>query len=300
MEIGFIGLGRMGGNMVSRMLDTKKIRCVIWNRTQSKMEPYVQKGAIGCESVAKVISTLEQSPKIVWLMLPSGQPTQDVFEEVCSLLSKGDIIIDGANSNFHDTIKRHAYATEKGLRMLDIGVSGGIVAANTGYPMMVGGEQETYDIVKPILDSFGYTNGYDLVGPGGSGHYVKMIHNAIEYGMMQAIGEGFDLLKNGRFKDLDLQKIATIYNNGCVVDGFLMQMTKQALEKDPNLGYLKPYVDDSGEGRWSAIEAMEYNVPFTVNTYALHARYISRDSDSFAFKMLAAQRNEFGGHAIKK
>ena len=299
-EIGFIGLGRMGANMVSRIIENGSIRCVIWNRTQEKMEPFVQKGAIGTQTIQALVSQLTQKPKVVWLMLPSGKPTQDAFEEVCELLDEGDIIIDGANSNFHDTITRHEYATKKGLHMLDVGVSGGIVAANTGYPMMIGGEQKTYDFVKPLFESFGYTNGFDLVGKGGSGHYVKMIHNAIEYGMMQAIGEGFDLLKNGRFKDLDLQKIAQIYNNGCVVDGFLMTMTRQALEKDPNLGYLKPYVDDSGEGRWSAIEAMEYGVPFVVNTYALHARYISRDADSFAFKMLAAQRNEFGGHAIKK
>jgi 6-phosphogluconate dehydrogenase len=299
-EVGFIGLGRMGGNMVNRILDNGSIKAIIWNRTQEKMEPYVQKGAIGCESIKQVIESLNQSPKVVWLMLPSGKVTEDAFIEVTNLLSEGDIIIDGANSNFHDTIRRHQLAKDKGLKMLDVGVSGGIVAANTGYPMMIGGEQSTYDFTKPLFDSFGYPNGYNLVGEGGSGHYVKMIHNAIEYGMMQAIGEGFDLLKNGRFKNLDLQKIAEIYNNGCVVDGFLMQMTKQALDKDPKLGYLKPHVDDSGEGKWSAVEAMEYSVPFTVNTYALHARYISRDTDSFAFKILAAQRNEFGGHAIKK
>ncbi|MFT4313248.1 MAG: phosphogluconate dehydrogenase (NAD(+)-dependent, decarboxylating) [Candidatus Woesearchaeota archaeon] len=299
-EIGFIGLGRMGGNMVQRMLDNGSIHCVIWNRTQEKMDPFIAQGAKGVKTIPEVVSALTQRPKIVWLMLPSGKPTEDAFTQVCDLLEKDDIVIDGANSNFHDTLRRHEYAKQKGLRMLDIGVSGGIVAANTGYPMMIGGEAETYAVVKPILESFGYQNGFALVGPGGSGHYVKMIHNAIEYGMMQAISEGFDLLQNGRFKDLDLQKIAQVYNNGCVVDGFLMKMTEQALQKDPKLGYLKPYVDDSGEGRWSAIEAMEHGVPFVVNTYALHARYISRDDDSFAFKMLAAQRNEFGGHAIKQ
>ena len=299
-EIGFLGLGRMGSNMVNRIIDNGSIRTVIWNRTQEKMKPHVEKGAIGCESIKQVVSSLEQKPKVVWLMLPSGEITENAFTEVISLLEEGDIIIDGANSNFHDTIRRHSLAKEKNIHMLDVGVSGGIVAANTGYPMMIGGEQEIYTFTKPLFDSFGYPNGYDLVGEGGSGHYVKMIHNAIEYGMMQAISEGFDLLKNGRFKNLDLPKIAQVYNNGCVVDGFLMQMTKQALDKDPQLGYLKPHVDDSGEGKWSAVEAMEYSVPFTVNTYALHARYISHDHDSFAFKMLAAQRNEFGGHAIKK
>ena len=299
-EIGFLGLGRMGANMVKRILLTKNITTHIYNRTASKMDPFKELGAIPHETINDLLSSLSAEKKVVWLMLPAGEATETAFMQVLSLLGKGDIIIDGANSNFKDSIRRHALAKEKGIAMLDVGVSGGIIAANTGYPMMIGGDKETYDFVKPLFESFGYENGFALVGEGGSGHYVKMIHNAIEYGMMQAIGEGFDLLKNGRFKDLDLKNIAQVYSNGCVVSGFLMDMTLKALTKDANLSYLKPYVDDSGEGRWSAIEAMEYNVPFTVNTYALHARYISRDSDSFAFKMLAAQRNEFGGHAIKK
>jgi 6-phosphogluconate dehydrogenase len=298
--IGFCGLGRMGQNMVERMLAHGDVRVVAWNRSVDKVDAVVAKGAIGANSISDLVEKLTESPKIVWLMLPSGQVTEDAFVQCLSLLSSGDILVDGANSNFHDSIRRHELAKEKGIRMLDIGVSGGIVAATRGYPMMVGGEQSTYDAVKPILDTFGYTNGYNLVGPGGSGHYVKMIHNAIEYGMMQAISEGFDLLKNGRFKDLDLHGIAKLWNNGCIVESFLMQMTEQALAKDSQLGYLKPYVEDNGEGRWSSIEAMEYGVPFVVNTYALHARYISRDANSYAFRMLAAQRNEFGGHAIKK
>jgi 6-phosphogluconate dehydrogenase len=299
-EIGFCGLGRMGGNMVQRMLESKSVKVVAWNRSKEKVDEVVAKGAIGASSISDLVSKLTQSPKIVWLMLPSGKVTEDAFIEVLSLLSEGDIIVDGANSNFHDSIRRHAVSKSKGIRMLDIGVSGGIVAATRGYPMMVGGEADTYAEVKPILDTFGYADGYNLVGTGGSGHYVKMIHNAIEYGMMQAISEGFDLLKNGRFKELDLHGIAKLWNHGCIVESFLMQMTEQALAKDSQLGYLKPYVEDNGEGRWSSIEAMEYGVPFVVNTYALHARYISRDANSYAFRMLAAQRNEFGGHAIKK
>jgi 6-phosphogluconate dehydrogenase len=300
LEIGFCGLGRMGQNMVERMLLSKKVRVVAWNRSKEKVDAVCSKGAIGASSISDLVGKLSHSPKIVWLMLPSGQVTEDAFTEVLTLLKPGDIVIDGANSNFHDSIRRHEVAKSRGIRMLDVGVSGGIVAATRGYPMMIGGERDTYEVVKPILDTFGYTNGYNLVGPGGSGHYVKMIHNAIEYGMMQAISEGFDLLKNGRFKDLDLHGIAKLWNHGCIVESFLMQMTEQALAKDPQLGYLKPYVEDNGEGRWSSIEAMEYSVPFVVNTYALHARYISRDPNSYAFRMLAAQRNEFGGHAIKK
>jgi len=299
-EVGFIGLGRMGGNMVNRIVDDGSIRCVIWNRTKEKMDPYVKKGAVPADDIPNLINTLQADKKVVWLMLPSGKPTKDAFEQVLSLLKEGDIIINGANSNFHDSIEYHKQAKEKGIGMLDVGVSGGVVAAKTGYPMMIGGEQEIYDFTKPIFDSFGIKGGYKLVGAGGAGHYVKMIHNAIEYGMMQAISEGFDLLANGRFENLDLHSIADLWNHGTIVDSFLMRMTEQALAKDPKLGYLKPHVDDSGEGRWAAIESMEYNVPFVVNTYALHARYISRDDNSLAFRMLAAQRNEFGAHPIKK
>lgn len=299
-EIGFVGLGRMGGNIVERMLKHGGIRVVVWNRSPEKVDKAVEHGAIGASAIPDLIEKLEGEHRVVWLMLPSGTVTEDAFQQVLGLLNEGDIIIDGANSNFHDSIRRHGQAQEKGIRMLDVGVSGGIVAAGTGYPLMIGGEQSTYDYCKSIFDSFGIAEGYDLVGPGGAGHYVKMIHNAIEYGMMQAIAEGFDLLENGRFKDIDLKKVSHIWNHGCVVESFLMRMIEQALEKDVKLTYLKAHVDDSGEGRWSAIEAMEHGVPFVVNTYALHARYISRDDNSFAFRSLAAMRNEFGGHAIKK
>jgi len=300
-EIGFIGLGRMGANMVNRMLESKNLDVHVWNRSEGPRLEAKKNGATAHETVEGLISSLKQKKKIVWMMLPSGKITEEMFQNLLGLLNKGDIIIDGANSNYLDTIRRHKEANEKGIEMLDTGVSGGIVAATRGYPMMIGGAKKTYDYCLEIYESFGYKEGYALVGEaGGSGHYVKMIHNAIEYGMMQAISEGFDLLKNGRFENLDLLNISHIWNHGTIVESFLMQMTEQALEKDPNLGYLKPYVDDNGEGKWAAIEAMNHNVPFVVNTYALNARYISRDSNSFTFKMLAAQRAEFGGHPIKK
>ncbi|MBR9690259.1 decarboxylating 6-phosphogluconate dehydrogenase [Candidatus Woesearchaeota archaeon] len=300
MEIGFIGLGKMGANMVKRMLKSKKIKVVVWNRSPKPVKQAVKNGATGAKNVSDLVLKLKSKRKVVWLMLPAGKVTEDKFQEVLGLLNKNDVIIDGANSNFHDTLRRHKEAKKKGISMLDVGVSGGIIAANKGYPMMIGGEASVYKYVKPIFDSFGIKEGYDLVGPGGAGHYVKMIHNAIEYGMMQAISEGVDLLENGRVKNLDLQKISHIWNNGTIISSFLMEMTENALKKSPKLNYLKPYVEDSGEGKWSAIEAMEFGVPFVVNTYALHARYQSRDKNSFAFRMLAAMRNEFGGHAIKK
>jgi 6-phosphogluconate dehydrogenase len=299
-EIGFIGLGRMGANMVIRMLRTRKLRVVVWDRSPEPREKAVKLGAIGSESIKEFVGKLEQKPKVVWLMLPSGEVTENAFQELLGLLDEGDILVDGANSNFHDTTRRHEEAKKKGINMLDIGISGGVVAAERGYAMMAGGRKEDYDFIKPILDSFGYPEGYGLVGPGGVGHYVKMIHNAIEYGMMQAIAEGFDLLKNGRVKDLDVQRISGIWNHGTIISSFLLEMVGNALKKSADLDYLKPHVEDSGEGRWAAIEAMEHSVPFVVNSYALQARYLSRDKDSYAFKLLSAMRNEFGGHAIKK
>lgn len=245
MELAVIGLGRMGLNMVSRMVG--KVNVHVWNRSPEKAIEAEKWGATRADTVEDLLAGLTQERKIVWLMLPSGKVTEEMFQKMLILLKKDDVLIDGANSNFKDTIRHYKEAEAKGIDMLDIGVSGGIVAATRGYPMMVGGKQEVYDFVKPILDTFGFEEGYNLVGPGGAGHYVKMVHNAIEYGMMQAIAEGFDLLKNGHFKDLQLKDIVHLWNHGTIVDSFLMQMTEQALDKDPSLDYLKPYVEDNGE-----------------------------------------------------
>lgn len=299
-EIGFIGLGRMGGNMVSRMLDSQNLNVHVYDRTPSVVNLSVDKGATGHNSVEDLVAGLWQDKRIVWMMLPAGEVTENTFQLLKKLLKKGDIIIDGGNSNFKDTLRRHQECEGIGLEMLDVGVSGGIVAAKTGYPMMIGGKKEVYDFCLPVFESFGLAEGFDLVGKQGSGHYVKMIHNAIEYGMMQAIAEGFDLLDNGRIEDLNLKKISHIWNHGTIVSSFLMQMVEQALTKNDKLNYLEPFVDDNGEGRWSAIEALEFNVPFVVNSYAVNARYISRDKNSMTFRMVAAMRNEFGGHPIKK
>lgn len=299
-EIALIGLGRMGANMANRMLDSGKINLHVFNRTEDKAKLLVEKGATYKSTIKELIEGLWQEKKIVWIMLPSGEITESVFQEVKNILKKGDIIIDGGNSNFHDTLRRHKECEARGIEMLDVGVSGGIIAADKGYPMMIGGKEETYNYCKEIFESFGINEGFGLVGAGGSGHYVKMIHNAIEYGMMQAISEGFDLLENGRIKNLDLLKISHIWNHGTIVSSFLMEMVENALTKDAKLNYLKPYIEDNGEGRWSAIEALEFKVPFVVNSYALNARYISRDLNSFSFRLTAAMRAEFGGHAIKK
>jgi len=299
-EIGFIGLGKMGKNMVLRMLNSKTINAHIYDISQDIVKELDKKGATGHTSIEDLIQGLWKERKIIWMMLPAGKITEDTFQELLKLLKKGDIIIDGGNSNFKDTLKRHKECETKGIEMLDVGVSGGIISANKGYPMMIGGKKETYNYCKPIFTSFGIPEGFNLVGDKGSGHYVKMIHNSIEYGMMQAISEGFDLLENGSIQNLDLKKISHIWNHGTIIESFLMKMVENALTKNVKLNYLKPYVEDNGEGKWASIEALEQNVPFVVNTYAINARYISRDKNSMTFKMLAAMRNEFGGHPIKK
>ncbi|MBI5388768.1 decarboxylating 6-phosphogluconate dehydrogenase [Candidatus Woesearchaeota archaeon] len=299
-EVGLVGLGRMGLNMVSRLLHGKKTRVVAFDLLADAVKQAVLKGVIGAPSAEKLVGMLKQKRRVVWLMLPSGEITESTFQKMLTLLKQNDILIDGGNSNFHDTIRRHKEAKAKGIHMLDVGVSGGVVAAERGYAMMAGGSKEAFIFCKPLFDAMCQMGGCAHISKeGGSGHYVKMVHNAIEYGMMQSIAEGFDLLHKGRFKNLELEKIAHLWNHGTIVTSFLMEMTENALKKSPTLDYFEPYVEDNGEGRWASIEAMEHQVPFVSNTYALHARYLSRDKDSLAFKMLAAMRNEFGGHAIK-
>jgi len=296
MEIGFIGLGRMGKNMVFRLLRGGH-RVVAWNRTQEKVKEVEAKGATGAKSIKELISKLK-SKKIVWIMLPSGDVADSMIKNVSKYLGKGDILIDGGNSNFHHSMANAKLLGKKGINFLDIGVSGGIVGAEKGYAMMAGGERSVFKHVEPLIKSMCIKDGYGLFGPNGAGHYVKMIHNAIEYGIMQCIGEGFDLLANGRFKDLDLHKISKVWNNGTIISSFLMQMTEQAL--DTGLEELEPFVQDSGEGRWSVIESVEQGVPFTANAFALYSRFASRDKNSMAYKLLAAIRREFGGHSVKK
>ncbi|MBS3131789.1 decarboxylating 6-phosphogluconate dehydrogenase [Candidatus Woesearchaeota archaeon] len=299
-EMGFAGLGRMGGNMAARLLKNSKIKVTVWNRSPEPVKEAVKKGAAASKDMKDLVGRLKGKRKAVWLMLPAGNVTEQYFQELLRLLNKGDILIDGGNSNIHDTLRRHKEAEKRGILMLDIGVSGGIVAATRGYAMMAGGSKEAYYFVEPAISAMCMKEGYSYMGEGGAGHYVKMVHNAIEYGMMQAIAEGFDLLKNGRFKNLDLGKIAHLWNHGTIVTSFLMEMSESALKNNGNeLSKLEPWVDDSGEGQWAAQEALEFQVPFVANAYALHTRRISRKKADYAYKMLAAIRNEFGAHAVK-
>lgn len=296
MHIGFVGLGKMGGNMVERLLrDSHQV--VVYNRTADKVQDAVKKGAVGSSSLENMVSKL-QGRKIIWLMVPAGQPVDQNIADLIPLLSKGDIVVDGGNSYYKDTLRRHAALMVKGIHFLDCGTSGGIWGLKVGYCLMIGGEEEVFTSVEPIFKTLAPPDGYLHCGSSGAGHLVKMIHNGIEYGMMQAYAEGFNILEASSY-NLDLQKISHLWNQGSVVRSWLLELAELAFQKDPKLEKLEPFVSDSGEGRWTVLESIERNVPAPVITLSLQARLASRDKNSFAHRMLAALRNEFGGHAVK-
>ena len=296
MHIGFVGLGKMGGNMVERLLRDKH-QIVVFNRATDKIEEAVKKGAVGSTSLKDLVGKL-QGRKIVWLMVPSGEPVDQNIGDLVPLLSKGDIIIDGGNSNYKDTVVRHDTLTTKGIHYIDCGTSGGIWGLKVGYCLMIGGEKEAYQALEPIFKSLAPPDGYLYCGASGAGHLVKMIHNGIEYGMMQAYAEGFDILRASPYA-LDLQKISHLWNQGSVVRSWLLELAELAFQKDPKLEKIEPYVADSGEGRWTVFESIERDVPAPVLTLSLQMRFASRDKNSFSQRMLAALRNEFGGHSVK-
>jgi 6-phosphogluconate dehydrogenase len=238
-------------------------------------------------------------PRVIWLMVPSGDPVDETIEQLLPNLSRDDIIIDGGNSNYKDSIRRAEKLKAVGIHFVDAGTSGGIWGLKVGYCMMVGGENEIVARLEPALKTLAPEGGYAHVGPCGAGHFVKMIHNGIEYGMLQAYGEGFELLKAAPF-DLDLRKIAHLWNQGSVVRSWLLELAESAFEKDPELSSIRGYVEDSGEGRWTVLEAVERDVPAAVLTLSLFARFASRQEDSFSAKVIAALRNEFGGHAVRR
>ncbi|MGH7887989.1 MAG: phosphogluconate dehydrogenase (NAD(+)-dependent, decarboxylating) [Candidatus Binatia bacterium] len=297
MELGMIGLGRMGANMTERLV-LGGHRVITYDRSAEAIQRVVDKGAVGAQSLADFVKKLSL-PRAVWLMVPSGDAVDQSIDQLLASLTKGDVIIDGGNSNYKDSIRRADKVKQHGLHFIDAGTSGGVWGLQNGYCMMVGGEQEVVNRLEPIFLTLAPKDGYLHAGPNGAGHFVKMIHNGIEYGMMQAYGEGFELLKSSQF-DLDLEKIAHLWNQGSVVRSWLLELCESAFEKDPKLDSIKGYVEDSGEGRWTVIEAIERGVSATVLAHSLFARYASRQQDGFANKVLAALRNEFGGHAVKK
>jgi len=297
MDLGMIGLGRMGGNMAIRLIQGGH-RVVVYNRTPAKTREIAEHGAIPTYSLEELIGQLP-APRAIWVMLPAGEPTTAMIRQVLPLLSSGDIVIDGGNSHYTDDAPRAAMLQERGIHYVDAGVSGGIWGLQVGYCMMVGGEPDICTYLEPLFKTLAPENGYLYCGTHGAGHYVKMVHNGIEYGMLQAIGEGFEILHAAPF-NLDLAKIAALWQHGSVVRSWLMELAADAFSKDPHLDGLRGYVQDSGEGRWTILEAMERDIPAPVITLSLLERFRSRQTESFSAKVIAALRNEFGGHAVQK
>lgn len=296
MKIGFIGLGKMGFNMVTRLRQGGH-DIVVYARSRDTVRQAETTGAVGSESIGDLVRQLS-TLRVVWVMVPAGDATEQVIHDVASHLSAGDIIVDGGNSNFHDTKRRGEELKARGVSFLDAGTSGGVWGLKIGYCQMIGGDDAAFKIAEPLFRTLAPKDGYMHVGPSGSGHYVKMIHNGIEYGMMQAYAEGFEILKASEYK-LDLGAIAGLWNRGSVVRSWLLELAERAFVEDPNLEKLRGYVADSGEGRWTVLEAIDRDVPAVTLTYALMHRFRSRQEDSFAAKVLAALRNQFGGHAVK-
>lgn len=296
MQIGFIGLGRMGGNMVRRLLQGDH-QVVAYDRTPQTTREVEKLGATGAASLKELVQKLT-FPRSVWVMVPAGRPTEETITELASLLSSGDTIIDGGNSYYKDDGPRAAKLKEKNIHYLDVGTSGGVWGLKVGYCMMVGGEHEAFQRHEPFFKALAPEKGYRYVGNHGAGHYVKMIHNGIEYGMMQAYAEGFELLEQSEFK-LNLPAIAQLWMHGSVVRSWLLELTASALEKDPEMARIRGYVEDSGEGRWTILDAVEKDVPAPIITHSLFTRFRSRQRESFGEKLLAALRNEFGGHAVR-
>jgi 6-phosphogluconate dehydrogenase len=298
MQLAMIGLGRMGGNMVQRLLGGKH-QVVVFDRSSDAVAASVAKGAKAATGLADVVRQLA-TPRVIWIMVPAGQPVQATIDELVPLLAKGDILIDGGNSNFKDTLRRADELAARGIEYVDAGTSGGVWGLTVGYCLMVGASPGAYATCEPIFKTLAPPDGCAHVGPPGAGHYVKMIHNGIEYGMLQAYAEGYEILHASRHFELDLARIAALWNQGSVVRSWLNELAARAFAKEPGLDSLKGFVADSGEGRWTVQEAMDLDVPAPVITLSLLARFRSRQEESFGAKVIAALRNEFGGHAVTK
>ena len=299
MKLGMIGLGKMGANM-SRRLVRDGHEVVGFDLDESAVQELEDDGATGAAALDDLVDELEP-PRICWMMVPAGDPVDATLDDLLPLLGEGDIVVDGGNSNYKDTLRRANRAEENGQHYVDVGTSGGVWGLEEGYSMMVGGAGEAVDQLRPVLTTLapGPDKGWGHMGAVGSGHFVKMVHNGIEYGVMQAYAEGFDILKNKDDFDLDLQHVAETWRFGSVIRSWLLDLTARALDQDQDLPDIAPWVDDSGEGRWTVKEAIDLDVPAPVITDALISRLDSRVEDSYTHKLLAAMRNQFGGHAVK-
>ncbi len=298
MEIGLYGLGRMGGNMVRRLVQSGEHRVVAGNRSSGPVDQAVQDGAEGAYSMEELVEKLSP-PRTIWTMVPAGDVTEQALLKFADMMDDDDILIDGGNSYFRDSIRRAEMLKEKNIRFMDAGTSGGVWGLQVGYCLMVGGDSSAYEHVEPALKTLAPENGYAYLGDAGAGHFTKMVHNGVEYGMMQAYAEGFEILEKSQY-DFDLRAISSLWNQGSVVRSWLLELAERAFEKDANLDSIRGYVEDSGEGRWTVLEAIEEDVPVNVIAGSLFARFASRQDDAFAMKVLAALRGQFGGHAIKE
>jgi 6-phosphogluconate dehydrogenase len=300
MELGMIGLGKMGANMAERLLQGGHKVTGFDPSADARKALEAQSGS-SADSLQALVKALP-APRVLWLMVPSGKITDDTVDALLSALAPGDTVIDGGNSNYKDTLRRAAAYADKKLNYVDCGTSGGVWGLKEGYSMMIGGDEKAVEALRPIFETLAPAKdqGWGRVGPVGSGHYTKMVHNGIEYGMMQSYAEGFSILKHKQDFGLDLHQVGEIWRYGSVVRSWLLDLTTDALSKNPNMDGIAPYVVDSGEGRWTVDAALELNVSAPVITLSLMERFRSRDDDSFADKLLSSMRNEFGGHAIKK
>jgi 6-phosphogluconate dehydrogenase len=300
MEVGMIGLGKMGANMVRRLMRGGH-RCVVFDLKGENVSTLEGEGAVGASSLEDLVKKLSV-PRVLWLMVPAGEPAESAIEQASSRLVGGDIIIDGGNTYYRDDMRRAEMLKPRGIRYVDVGTSGGVWGLAEGYSIMAGGEKSVVQYISPLLESLAPApdRGWGHVGPTGAGHFVKMVHNGIEYGLMQAYAEGFALMSDRDDFDLDLSQISEIWNHGSVIRSWLLELVANALRENPGLEGIAPYVPDSGEGRWTVMEAVERATSLPVITESLFRRFQSRDESRFADRLLSALRNQFGGHAVKK
>jgi 6-phosphogluconate dehydrogenase len=296
MQLAMIGLGRMGSGMTMRLLQGGH-QVIVFDRSPDAIAAVGGKGATAASSLEDLGQKLK-APRIFWLMIPAGPPVDDTIQRLSGVISPGDIIVDGGNSNYKDSIRRAETLRSQQVEFLDCGVSGGVWGLKVGFNLMVGGNQAVFNQVEPIFKTLAPPNGYAYVGASGAGHYAKMVHNGIEYSMLQSYAEGFEILQAAPF-GFDLVQLARLWNNGSVIRSWLLELAEDAFERDPNLAHIKGYVEDSGEGRWTLEEALAHAVPAPALAMSLFMRYRSRQDDSFSAKVLAALRNEFGGHPVR-
>ena len=298
MQLAMVGLGRMGGNMATRLAKGGH-ELIVYDQSAQAVQALAGKGIVAAKTAPDLARQLKAPPRVVWLMLPAGPAVESTIAELTPHLSRGDILIEGGNSNFHDSLRRAELLKAKGIEFLDAGVSGGIWGLEAGYCLMVGGSKAAFQHCEPIFKTLATPDGYAHVGPAGAGHYVKMVHNGIEYGLLQAYAEGYEILHASQDFTLQLGQIAKLWNHGSVVRSWLNELTERAFARDDQLRGIKGYVEDSGEGRWTVEEAVRLSVPAPVITLSLLARFRSRQEESFGAKLIAALRKEFGGHAVQ-